>query len=79
LGAFGTFSPLSILSAPTFLPFAGHPYFGLKTLQETAQLQNTASKRKNNMGLPFFMDTDLKRFKPTNIFQKLQYDEVDYR
>ena len=28
--------------------------------------------RKNNMVLPFFMDTELKRFKPTNIFQKLQ-------
>jgi hypothetical protein len=79
LGAFGTFSPLSILSAPTFLPFEGHPYFGLKTLQETAQLQITASKRKKNMGLPFFMDTELKRFKPTNIFQKLQYRKVNNR
>lgn len=71
-GAFGTFSPLNILSAPTFLPLLGHPYFGPNTLHETAQLQITANKRKNNMVLPFFMDTELKRFKPTNIFQKLQ-------
>ncbi|MBS1599429.1 MAG: hypothetical protein JST75_14480 [Bacteroidetes bacterium] len=72
LGAFGTFSPLNILSAPTFFPLLGQPYFGLKTLQETAQLQITANKRKKNMVLPCFMDTELKRFKPTNIFQKMQ-------
>jgi len=32
--AFGTFSPLNILSAPTFLPLLGQPYFGPNILRK---------------------------------------------
>jgi hypothetical protein len=39
-GAFGTFSPLNILSAPTFLPLEGQPYFGANRLHEVAVMQN---------------------------------------
>jgi hypothetical protein len=42
-GAFGNFSPLNILSAPTFLPLEGQPYFGpnilFTKLQEHTVLQ----------------------------------------
>jgi hypothetical protein len=37
LGAFGTFSPLNILSAPTLRPSLGHPYLGPKTLWTSPQ------------------------------------------
>jgi hypothetical protein len=29
-------SPLANFSAPTFLPFVGHPYFGLKRLHDVS-------------------------------------------
>ena len=35
--AFGTFSPLKILSAPTFLPSLGQPYFGPNKLRNILQ------------------------------------------
>jgi hypothetical protein len=35
--ALGTFSPASILSAPTFLPLPGQPYFGPKALFHNLQ------------------------------------------
>ena len=35
--ALGTFSPARILSAPTFLPLLGQPYFGPKTLFHNLQ------------------------------------------
>src|SRR3954470_16392971 len=35
--AFGTFSPLRILSAPTFLPSLGQPYFGPNKLRNMLQ------------------------------------------
>ena len=37
LFAFGTFSPVNTRSAPTFFPFAGHPYLGPNTLFQTLQ------------------------------------------
>jgi hypothetical protein len=61
LGALGTFSPLNILSAPTFLPLLGHPYFGpnklLKKLQELALNKMRAHKRKITAGLEVIMGT----------------------
>jgi hypothetical protein len=54
-GAFGTFSPLNILSAPTFLPLLGHPYFGpnklLKKPQELAVIEMKTHRRKITIGL----------------------------
>jgi hypothetical protein len=50
-GAFGTFSPLNILSAPTFLPLLGHPYLGANKLQEPALKKISAHKRKTITGL----------------------------
>jgi hypothetical protein len=35
--AFGTFSPLKTLSAPTFLPSLGQPYFGPNKLRNILQ------------------------------------------
>jgi len=59
LGAGGNFSPLNILSAPTFFPFEGQPYFGSNTLlyklQELTVLQKMNSRTKQRMFLPFFM------------------------
>jgi hypothetical protein len=82
-GAFGNFSPLSILSAPTFLPLAGQPYFGpnilLKKLQEIEPVQIAANNRRNSIYFPFFMGYLNKRIKPTNIFQDLQEGKAYYR
>jgi len=59
LGAFGTFSPLKIRSAPTFLPSLGHPYLGPKILlikpQELLQKMIEEIKRRGNIFLPVFM------------------------
>jgi hypothetical protein len=59
LGALGTFSPLKILSAPTFLPLLGHPYLGPKilliSLQELLQKMIADTKRRGNIFLPVFM------------------------
>jgi len=59
LGALGTFSPLNILSAPTFLPFEGQPYFGPNTLlyklQEPRVLQRMHSTTKKRMVLLVFI------------------------
>jgi len=59
-GALGTFSPLSILSAPTFLPLAGQPYFGPNTLftklQELPVLHRINKDRKRYRVLRVFMD-----------------------
>jgi hypothetical protein len=53
LGALGTFSPLNILSAPTFLPLEGQPYFGPNTLlyklQELKVLQRKHSTKIKKM------------------------------
>jgi len=46
LGDFGNFSPLNILSAPTFFPLLGQPYFGL---QEQMQQEQAAKTSRNNM------------------------------
>jgi len=58
-GALGTFSPLNILSAPTFLPLEGQPYFGPNTLlyilQELPVLQRMHSTTKQKRFLPFFI------------------------
>jgi hypothetical protein len=54
-GAFGTFSPLNILSAPTFLPLLGHPYFGpnklLKNPHELKLEDKMTQRRKMTIGL----------------------------
>ena len=59
LGALGTFSPLKIRSAPTFLPLLGQPYFGPKilliSLQELLQNRKADIKRRGNIFLPVFM------------------------
>jgi hypothetical protein len=59
LGAFGTFSPLNILSAPTFLPLEGQPYFGPNTLlyklQELMVLQRMHSTIKKRLVLLVFI------------------------
>jgi hypothetical protein len=47
--AFGTFSPLSILSAPTAFPFAGQPYFGRKTEHEYENAMKRKSKPEARM------------------------------
>jgi hypothetical protein len=58
-GAFGTFSPLNILSAPTFLPLEGQPYFGpnilFTKLQELIVKQIVQITVKQRMFLPFFI------------------------
>jgi hypothetical protein len=58
-GAFGNFSPLNILSAPTFLPLEGHPYFGPNVLlikpQELPPLQRMHSDKMKNIFLRFFI------------------------
>ena len=78
LAALGTFSPLKILSAPTFFPLLGHPYFGPKilliSLQELQKMIAEA-RRRGNMFLPVFMGLVLKRFKLTNIIFHLQEKE----
>jgi hypothetical protein len=45
--AFGTFSPLNIRSAPTFLPLPGQPYFGPNTLQEVAKKTRPVRKKRS--------------------------------
>jgi hypothetical protein len=40
--AFGVFSPLNILSAPTFLPLLGQPDLGAKTLHELPPMRKQA-------------------------------------
>jgi len=71
LGALGTFSPLNILSAPTFFPLLGHPYLGPKilliSLHELLLKMRVENKRRDNMVLPVVMGIAVKRFKPTNI------------
>jgi hypothetical protein len=37
--AFGTFSPLNILSAPTFLPLLGQPYRAHELIKKMVKLQ----------------------------------------
>jgi len=55
LGALGNFSPLNILSAPTFLPLLGHPYFGpnklLKKPHELRLKDIRAQRSKTVIGL----------------------------
>jgi hypothetical protein len=71
LGALGIFSPLNILSAPTFLPLLGHPYFGpmtlLMSLHEMLLKISAVANRRDNMILPVFMGINIKRNKLTNI------------
>jgi len=75
-GALGTFSPLNIRSAPTFLPSLGHPYLGPKilliNLQELLQRRIAETNRRGNIFLPVFMGIAVKRFKLTNILWHLQ-------
>jgi hypothetical protein len=60
-GALGTFSPLNILSAPTFFPLLGQPYFGpnklLKNPHELVLKVMKAKQKKTIMGLAVFMGT----------------------
>jgi hypothetical protein len=64
LGALGTFSPLKILSAPTFFPSLGHPYLGPKilliNLQELLQKMKAEIRRRGNIFLPVFMGIAIK-------------------
>jgi hypothetical protein len=75
-GAFGTFSPLNIRSAPTFFPLLGQPYLGpnklLNTLQEIMLVENTANNKRIDIFLTAFIGLGNKRFKPTNIIRHLQ-------
>ncbi len=65
-GAVGTFSPLKIRSAPTFLPSLGQPYFGPKRLfiipQEDILIAKKETKRRRIMVLGRFMGMGYKRF-----------------
>jgi hypothetical protein len=83
LGDFGTFSPLSILSAPTFFPSLGQPYFGPNMLcihpQEELPVNKIARKKKRVMVLGrfilvvvSFMGHHYNDIKPTNIILNLQ-------
>jgi len=58
-GDFGTFSPLSILSAPTFFPSLGHPYLGPNILcihpQEELTVNKITRKKKRVMVLGRFI------------------------
>src|SRR5882724_2277623 len=77
--ALGTFSPLNIRSAPTFLPLLGHPYLGPKTLfhnlQElplsrmTAKMVAIANFRAGFIRLKFYQ---LNAIKTKNIIPKMQ-------
>jgi len=44
--AFGTFSPLRILSAPTFWPLPGQPYLGPNKLRNKLQDEPVVNARK---------------------------------
>jgi hypothetical protein len=65
LPALGTFSPLRIRSAPTFLPSLGQPYLGPKRLcihpQELEPVNNIARRKKENMRLIGFMGISYNR------------------
>jgi hypothetical protein len=58
-GALGTFSPLRILSATTFLPLEGQPYFGPNTLftklQELPVLHRMNKDKKRQRSRSVFM------------------------
>jgi len=54
--AFGTFSPLRILSAPTFLPLLGQPDFGLKTLQEVPKIKRAERKERRRVRRIVFIE-----------------------
>ncbi len=83
-GDFGTFSPLSILSAPTFFPSLGQPYLGPNMLcihpQEELTVNKIARKKKRVMVLGRFirlvvlgfMGHHYNEIKPTNIILNLQ-------
>ena len=57
--AFGTFSPFNILSAPTLLPLAGHPYFGpnalFHKLQEVPNIKMEARREVTMKGRIVFI------------------------
>jgi hypothetical protein len=83
LGDFGTFSPLSILSAPTFFPSLGQPYLGPNMLcihpHEELPVNKIARKKKRGMVLGRiilvvvgFMGHHYNGIKPTNIILNLQ-------
>jgi hypothetical protein len=44
--AFGAFSPLNTLSAPTFLPSLGQPYFGPNKLRNKLQDEPVVKAKK---------------------------------
>jgi hypothetical protein len=74
--ALGTFSPLNILSAPTFFPLLGHPDFCPNKLcimlQEMAPMERNTRSIRNDMVLRVFIGYSIKRIKPTNIILHLQ-------
>ena len=77
--AFGTFSPLKTLSAPTFLPLAGHPYFGPNNLFHMLQedIEHISVKRRRKLRSErAFIETWivvlLERYKSINILPILQ-------
>ena len=87
-GDFGTFSPLSILSAPTFFPSLGHPYLGPNMLcihpHEELPVNKIARKKKRVMVLGrfirvvlVFMGRHYNENKPTNIILNLQVSPVN--
>jgi hypothetical protein len=77
-GAFGSFSPLKMRSAPTFFPSLGQPLFGPKRLcnmpQEGSAVTRMARKR-TFMVLGVFnglADIKISVNKPTTIIQYFQ-------
>jgi len=78
LFAFGTFSPVSTRSAPTFFPLAGQPYLGPKTLLHTLHelMLHTSTNKKNSLvnELVFIVVScfPLQRYKLRNIIPMLQ-------
>jgi hypothetical protein len=77
LGALGTFSPLNILSAPTFLPLEGQPYLGPNIPQELAANHKTRRRNRQEfligfMGYPLFFMGGFEQFKSTKKTRHLQ-------
>jgi hypothetical protein len=67
--AFGTFSPLRSLSAPTALPLPGHPYLGANNMQDEKvkarkqQTINRVKRLRNFIGFDFKVTFKLTNFK----------------
>jgi hypothetical protein len=79
--ALGTLSPLNILSAPTFLPLLGQPYFGPKTLQELPHKRKLAKAKTRMKFRAIFISiisTDINAFKSIKIIPQMQYHPSFY-